>query len=508
MQSQFTLNTSQSILTWGMQQESEPKNFRTLISLLEDFLVKHSVSQGNEEDLMTQEELSFLKSQGFSKTKDPNIFYSKMFKVYYLTTREKLSRQSLGFSPTWGIQLHGRCLTAKTSVPHKNRRRIYIIGYLGRKCGGEIFLESGTNKSTNSQVDYLIDNGRGKKIINPNTLTQTLTASGSNGGHNTFVPSCIQHNFTSKVHKRKYSVDTEKLKLVLREAKKDSNFTNQELSDKLNVSKTCVDHWFRNDNCFSIPDKNIWLNLKDLLNISTTMFDKSIMEFETIDGVYDRSNRAYDENGLSPTITASSGELVKVNEPCIKKVGNVHPSGKGMSGEVYDTTGLSPTITTNNGEGVKVKVNQNIKRLGNIYPSGYCTGTIYDHNGVSPTLTCSHSQSVNIQVGTKKGYQEAKPGDGITLTRPGCKTRRGRVSKQSSNTLLTDKNLGTLTSDFRIRRLTPIECERLQGFPDNWTQYGIDDEEISNTQRYKCCGNAVTTNVITYLINSIWDNLS
>jgi len=41
-----------------------------------------------------------------------------------------------------------------------------------------------------------------------------------------------------------------------------------------------------------------------------------------------------------------------------------------------------------------------------------------------------------------------------------------------------------------IRRLTPLECERLQGFPDNWT------EGISDTQRYKCLGNAVTVNVI------------
>lgn len=51
-----------------------------------------------------------------------------------------------------------------------------------------------------------------------------------------------------------------------------------------------------------------------------------------------------------------------------------------------------------------------------------------------------------------------------------------------------------------IRRLTPIECERLQGFPDNWTKYGIDKNgkqiTISDSQRYKCCGNAVTTNVI------------
>jgi len=56
-------------------------------------------------------------------------------------------------------------------------------------------------------------------------------------------------------------------------------------------------------------------------------------------------------------------------------------------------------------------------------------------------------------------------------------------------------NTGAGHNDFlktpsSIRRLTPIECERLQGFPDNWT------EGISDTQRYKCLGNAVTVNVV------------
>jgi site-specific DNA-cytosine methylase len=49
----------------------------------------------------------------------------------------------------------------------------------------------------------------------------------------------------------------------------------------------------------------------------------------------------------------------------------------------------------------------------------------------------------------------------------------------------------------RIRRLTPTECERLQGFPDGWT------EGISDTQRYKCLGNAVTTNVIRAIMEKI-----
>ena len=65
------------------------------------------------------------------------------------------------------------------------------------------------------------------------------------------------------------------------------------------------------------------------------------------------------------------------------------------------------------------------------------------------------------------------------------------TSGQSNERFLTD---GT-----RIRRLTPLECERLQGFPDNWTKYGDDGKLISDTQRYKMCGNAVTVPVIEFI---------
>lgn len=55
------------------------------------------------------------------------------------------------------------------------------------------------------------------------------------------------------------------------------------------------------------------------------------------------------------------------------------------------------------------------------------------------------------------------------------------------------------TSLNNVRRLTEIECERLQGYPDNWTEYGNYDgvvKKIAKTQRYKLCGNAVTVNVV------------
>lgn len=54
-----------------------------------------------------------------------------------------------------------------------------------------------------------------------------------------------------------------------------------------------------------------------------------------------------------------------------------------------------------------------------------------------------------------------------------------------------------IQSGYQIRRLTPTECERLQGFPDGWTA------GVSDTQRYKCCGNAVTVNVIRDIMEKL-----
>lgn len=52
-------------------------------------------------------------------------------------------------------------------------------------------------------------------------------------------------------------------------------------------------------------------------------------------------------------------------------------------------------------------------------------------------------------------------------------------------------------TSYRLRRLTPVECERLQGFPDFWTATDANGIRISDGQRYRMCGNAVTVNVIT-----------
>jgi DNA (cytosine-5)-methyltransferase 1 len=77
----------------------------------------------------------------------------------------------------------------------------------------------------------------------------------------------------------------------------------------------------------------------------------------------------------------------------------------------------------------------------------------------------------------------------VNLSVPSSKTRRGRVGKKIAQTIDTEMKQYTL-QEAKIRRLTPIECERLQGFPDNWS------EGISDTQRYKVLGNSVTTKIV------------
>ena len=64
----------------------------------------------------------------------------------------------------------------------------------------------------------------------------------------------------------------------------------------------------------------------------------------------------------------------------------------------------------------------------------------------------------------------------------------------------------TKIADPQIRRLTPLECERLQAYPDNWTELGVGDEPISDTQRYKMCGNGVTVNVVEAVMRELFNN--
>nr|UWG83730.1 MAG: C-5 cytosine-specific DNA methylase [Bacteriophage sp.] len=135
--------------------------------------------------------------------------------------------------------------------------------------------------------------------------------------------------------------------------------------------------------------------------------------------------------------------------------------------------------------------------VGNLAGS-HQNGRIYDVNGISPTLNTmqggDRQPKIRVREATKQGYAEASVGDSVNLAHPNSKTRRGRVGKQIANTLLTGESQGVVEPSFRIRKLTPRECWRLQGFPD-WA-FDKAQEVNSNSQLYKQAGNSVTVNVI------------
>lgn len=111
-----------------------------------------------------------------------------------------------------------------------------------------------------------------------------------------------------------------------------------------------------------------------------------------------------------------------------------------------------------------------------------------NENGCSNTLTSV--QKDNVVVGT---WRTNKDGKGLRQTSDGsCPTNPARAREDGSGQPVINNGLS-------IRRLTEIECELLQGFPQNWTKYGDYDGKIKTvpkTQRYKQCGNAVTATIV------------
>src|SRR5699024_5324247 len=103
------------------------------------------------------------------------------------------------------------------------------------------------------------------------------------------------------------------------------------------------------------------------------------------------------------------------------------------------------------------------------------------------TITSKDRHGIAIKEATKKGYAVANEGDSVNVQFPDSKTRRGRVGKQIANTLEASSiNQGVVESPpkYRIRKLTPLECWRLQGFTDE-AHEAVKQAGLSDSQRYK-----------------------
>jgi DNA (cytosine-5)-methyltransferase 1 len=86
-------------------------------------------------------------------------------------------------------------------------------------------------------------------------------------------------------------------------------------------------------------------------------------------------------------------------------------------------------------------------------------------------------------------------------------TQAARQCKDATDIVCEDTSAagrkGPAHAGYIVRRLTPTECERLQGFPDGWTRLGAAGEEMSDTRRYQMLGNSVAIPCVAFVLGNI-----
>lgn len=239
-------------------------------------------------------------------------------------------------------------------------------------------------------------------------------------------------------------------------------------------------------------------------------------------------NSVLDTSGISHTVTAhASKDAPKI---MIKQVGNISDSnsfgGNPQTGRVYGTDGISPTLSTMQGGGQEPKIaipvsspdivdkKQNGRRFKKNGDPEFAL-TVRDRHGIltngnEPKVAVRESIT-NVNQGVKV---EAKPAFG-RFGRQAADTMNAnevsdfdiiepfnhRVHKDQVSPTLTTRPEGLktailpVTNNLRIRKLIPLECWRLQGFPD-WAFERAQEAGLSDSQLYKQAGNSVTVPVI------------
>jgi len=104
---------------------------------------------------------------------------------------------------------------------------------------------------------------------------------------------------------------------------------------------------------------------------------------------------------------------------------------------------------------------------------------------------CKGTTDFCVRINADKGFSRYNAGEFGTLTHSG-----GEMGGGSESLIVLPYYI--------VRRLTPTECERLQGFPDDWTKLGADsDKEIADTPRYQMLGNSIAIPCVRFILNNL-----
>ena len=203
----------------------------------------------------------------------------------------------------------------------------------------------------------------------------------------------------------------------------------------------------------------------------------------------------YEQGGVS--LSASDHKRPDMNfilEPYVKVVRSGARDSEGnLPAEVWRNEMVSPTLNAfdNTGESRSTVIIVDGTRVDDV--------RIYD-DGIVPTL--KHRMGTGGGQVPLIGEQVAIPIQGTIIGRADTSGPQGKGFGDvgdPSYTLDTISQHGVCTPELVLRRLTPLECERLMGFPDDHTKYTSDDKIVADTNRYKMCGNAIASPVAEWI---------
>lgn len=353
-----------------------------------------------------------------------------------------------GYDAEWQV------LNSKDFGVPQNRERCFIIGHLRGRSTAKVFPIEGTDGKNSVQIIAHKDGyRRNTQVFAPDGITETLdTGQGGGRGHHVALPCFV-----------------------------DLSYQKTELTNKAR----CLQARYN----------------KGIVNHKAEVSGVAIPVL-TPDRAEKRQNgRRFKEDG-EPMFTLTSQD---------------------RHGVAIDPLGVLRNVRTEYGK--EIHKDYESGKL-NISRHEFLANEIRE-DGIANTLSTvqkDNQLAVKVAEATKQGYSECRVGiDAVNLSVPGSKTRRGRVGKEVANPLDTSCNQGIFVQVseeltvyavwyekyqcyIAIRKLTPRECFRLQGWPDDYFEKA--QFVNSDSQLYKQAGNGVTVTVIEAMARKMNVNLN
>ena len=177
-------------------------------------------------------------------------------------------------------------------------------------------------------------------------------------------------------------------------------------------------------------------------------------------------------------------------ESKLNEIENIH-FDRSQQNRVYGTDGVAPTLTRKTGGQQVTKIVASRGRM----VDGKWVQQLEERTDATNTLTSVQKDNM-VAIPVRDVNYEGEHAQGRRFKTDGEPAFTNRVASRNG-----------LYDGMKIRYLTPLECERLMGWPDSWTKYGIDESgknvELSDKARYNLIGNGVVPQVVQALISQI-----